>query len=883
MKKTLSVRGKVFRVLSAALLVGNVFITIAIPAKVHAATAPGLVDTFDAPTSEDQIALSWTAPTDDGDSAITGYMARIRLAGDTLWSSVVMQSDQLQITFDGLMVGEQYDVAVAATNAIGTGEDTEILNITVGSVPGVVENLVFVDNDDGALRATWEQPSSPGSTAVTEYQFAYSLANAESWDPYTVSSPSAMITGLEDAIYDIRVRAENSIGYGEWTYLRDQYLGEVVYQINTCEELQAATNDLYGNYSLQNDIDCSGVPNFIPIGMDIGVFRGSFDGNGHTISNLTINRPSVNSGLFQVITDAAISDLTIHNAAITGAQSAGAVASASANSSATNVQVTSSTIAVVYDTYPESTYAGGLIGYTLGVGTDGYSVSRSSFAGTVSGIHNVGGLLGYGLNVVVLDSHAAAATTGTENVGGLIGYTTGSTVSRSYATGAATAVSQRAGGLIGLSEGDTITDSYARGDASTPNLYYAGGLIGATNNSDLARVYSSGVVHGLGIIGGLIGYNIGTTTITDSFSASYVLPHGDSWDMRANNGLVGIDFANEITYDNVFFNSINSANDCTRDNSFNIITSVNCTGINLQFDETMFKKSTDNPVSNWDLGGIWHLNVGDFPTLSPSIDPQILCEQSTVTDTSVYVYCISEPQGWGATTWQMQYKKTSSNTWNDVTLSDPSEAQATVTGLTPGTAYQVRFRFTNDWGTSEWGRVDATTSGTAPVASAPTTPVSSVARTIAATSVTDQVVAESGKVYLNDFNEFKTSTGKTLELSLGQIIYFYVRGELHSATVTDIGPDYVVLRIASDPQDVRLSLGQAQEVSVSQNDTKDLRVSLTKVENGKATITFAELAEPPVMAAATTPANTPDYSDLLWVLLLLVPAGFYLSRRKLQS
>lgn len=876
MKSKPTIPSKLFRIFAAVLVAGNVFFSLALPAKAHAAAAPGLVQNFAAPTSNDQIALNWEAPLDDGGSPVTGYLARIRLNGDLSWSSIVMQDDQLGITFDGLVVGEQYDVAVAATNTIGTGEDTEILNITVGSVPDVVENLQFVDNGDSVLRATWNPPTDTGSSAITSYDFAYSLTGAESWDPYTVSEPSAMIIGLAPALYDIRVRANNSVGAGEWTYLRNQYLGEVTYNITTCEELQAITNDLAGTYTLQNDIDCSGITNFIPIGMNVGSFTGDFEGNGHTISNLTINRPSINAGLFQVVSSTTIGNFNLHNATITGGQVAGAVTSATNGSSITNVHVTGSAIAATDDSAPSSTYAGGIVAYAYGTGATNYTVAQSSFEGSVSGINNVGGLVGYGLGAVMSDSHAGATTTGSENVGGLVGYGSNITISRSYATGAATATTQRAGGLVGLSEGDTISDSYARGNATTPNLYYAGGLIGAMNNSDLARVYSTGVVNGYGIIGGLVGYNVGTSTITDSFSASYVLPQDGGWDARANNGLVGIDYANEIIYNNVHYNTINNALNCTRDDNFTVVTSADCTGIDLQYNETMFKQAGDAPISNWDLGGIWHLNTNDFPTLSPNNDPQILCEQSTVTDTSVSVACQSDPSGWGATTWEMQYKKTSASTWNDVTLSDPSIARATITGLVSGTDYQVRFRFTNDWGTSQWGRIDAKTTGVAPVETV-VTPVSSITRATTPATVTEQVEAESGKIYLNDFSEFKTSAGKTLELAVGQIVYFYVHGELHSATVTEIGPDYAILRIASEPQDVRISLGQAQEVSVLQNGSKDLRVSLLGVQEGKATLTFAELTTPPIVSAAAKPVNP---GMAWWLFLLVIPVGFFLASHK---
>ena len=47
------------------------------------------------------------------------------------------------------------------------------------------------------------------------------------------------------------------------------------------------------------DIDLSSVENWEPIGNDSTKFTGIFDGNGHVIKNMTINRPDTNYvGLF---------------------------------------------------------------------------------------------------------------------------------------------------------------------------------------------------------------------------------------------------------------------------------------------------------------------------------------------------------------------------------------------------------------------------------------------------------------------------------------------------------------------------------------------------------------------------------------------------------
>lgn len=57
--------------------------------------------------------------------------------------------------------------------------------------------------------------------------------------------------------------------------------------ISTAEDLKAIANDLDGDYILTNDIDISG-ENWTPIGTREEPFNGTLDGDGHTISGLTI-------------------------------------------------------------------------------------------------------------------------------------------------------------------------------------------------------------------------------------------------------------------------------------------------------------------------------------------------------------------------------------------------------------------------------------------------------------------------------------------------------------------------------------------------------------------------------------------------------------------
>ena len=116
-----------------------------------------------------------------------------------------------------------------------------------------------------------------------------------------------------------------------------------VVEINTLEELSAIRENLHGNYKLMADIDASDASEgygFCPIGAvkdsenetyTEKAFDGIFDGNGHTISGLTIqgDAPYVSVGLFARVEGGVIKNLNLKDVTIkagTASRRVGAVA-----------------------------------------------------------------------------------------------------------------------------------------------------------------------------------------------------------------------------------------------------------------------------------------------------------------------------------------------------------------------------------------------------------------------------------------------------------------------------------------------------------------------------------------------------------------------------
>ena len=124
---------------------------------------------------------------------------------------------------------------------------------------------------------------------------------------------------------------------------------------------------------------------FSPIGNSITKFTGQYNGNGHTISGLTIHQPSTgNIGLFGCTSGATISNLGLTNAIITGGGYTGAIIGNAVSSNLSNSYCKGTVSG-------SSDYVGGLVGWFNGNST---SISGCYFSGSVSGASFVGGIAG---------------------------------------------------------------------------------------------------------------------------------------------------------------------------------------------------------------------------------------------------------------------------------------------------------------------------------------------------------------------------------------------------------------------------------------------------------------------------------------------------------
>ncbi|WP_162130770.1 S-layer family protein, partial [Polaromonas sp. CF318] len=287
----------------------------------------------------------------------------------------------------------------------------------------------------------------------------------------------------------------------------------------TGTDLQGISGGLGGRYVLGADIDAAPTSTwnsglgFAPLGTGNSgctpnCFYGTFDGLGHTITGLTIDRTTRFTGLFGSTSPASV----IRNVGLVG----GMVRSSNSDTGAL-AGWNDGTISNSYAS--TNVFGGGDTGGLVG-GTSGNSKIDHSYAtGTVNGSVFTGGLAGYNQGEIS-NSYSTGAVTGGQYAGGLVGYMlhTGA-ISSSYSSSAVNGNSDTHGGLVGLwsGSGGSISNSYATG--AVTGTTKTGGLVGDMSNSGgtITNSYAAGQVTGTaGSVGGLVG-SYTTGTISGSF------------------------------------------------------------------------------------------------------------------------------------------------------------------------------------------------------------------------------------------------------------------------------------------------------------------------------------------------------------------------------
>ena len=267
------------------------------------------------------------------------------------------------------------------------------------------------------------------------------------WGWAQTASPPAEGNGSTDHPYIITKAAELA-------WFRDQVNGgnnEICAKIADNVEVIDLKDFCYAADASQNLEELS----WVPIGKNIERnYKGTFDGNNKTITNLYINATQKFMGLFGCTDQSTIKNLTFEYANVTNTQD--------------------------------------IIGILVGYAGNGSTLQNIKISETCQIRGNyTGGIAG------ILDGNAYncvnyATVQGKENVGGLFGsyQKTGNSITACANYGNVTATSQRVGGLVGDFSGGTIQDCANYGNVKGANS--VAGLAGYVHNGKIQNVFSYG-------------------------------------------------------------------------------------------------------------------------------------------------------------------------------------------------------------------------------------------------------------------------------------------------------------------------------------------------------------------------------------------------------
>ena len=237
---------------------------------------------------------------------------------------------------------------------------------------------------------------------------------------------------------------------------------------------------------------------WVPIGTANKPYKGTFDGNNKTITNLYIKTAHNDVGFFCMIMGATIQDLIFDNAKVEN----------------------------VSTTYTKALCTGILAG-----GSDAGTNPPSHIKGikttkncTVIGQDGTGGIVGNACNINIENCENRSSVKGESYVGGIAGNYYYKNIKRCTNYGTVETVknnSQRTGGIIGYANGTSIEDCANYGKLTSKGWYY-GDIAGEMRgNSSIQNVFSYGDMTYTYAPGIIIGYVDRTSTLTAKGIVAY--------------------------------------------------------------------------------------------------------------------------------------------------------------------------------------------------------------------------------------------------------------------------------------------------------------------------------------------------------------------------
>ena len=167
-------------------------------------------------------ALTWTAPSDSGATAVTGYKIEFK-DGTNAWSTLSANTGSTTTSYThtrSFTTGTTYRYRVSAINSVGIGFITSITAIRESkpSAPRSLNTLINLAGNSASLN--WRVPNDEGSSDITGYKIQFK-SGSNAWTTLVSDTASVVTSYTHTATfttgttYKYRVSAINSVGTGD--------------------------------------------------------------------------------------------------------------------------------------------------------------------------------------------------------------------------------------------------------------------------------------------------------------------------------------------------------------------------------------------------------------------------------------------------------------------------------------------------------------------------------------------------------------------------------------------------------------------------------------------------------------------------------------------
>ncbi len=355
------------------------------------------------------------------------------------------QLAKVRIKLSGTVASSITSVEVYSSTSCSFDPTTQML--TAGEEQAYIKMMACTYEEGDETFACWEANVVPGEIATPG---TFIRLNGSIIVPF-----SAITELVAGNVYTIDI----TIGDVDIQTASDGTVTYVVYtKAGLLQWAEAAASNLSINCTLAVDIDITG-ETWTAVGDSENQYTGTFDGNGHTITGLTISTSGANQGLIGNLgSDGVVKNLTMEGVSISGIN-----------------------------------YVGAVVGYNDGTVTD------CSSTGSVTGQSEIGGVVGINMWGTITACSSTAAVSGTEMIGGVVGRTYRGTITACYSTGSVTGQSE-IGGVVGINMWGTITACYSTGSVSGSGTssMNIGGVVGSNEGTVTTCYWYNSLESGIG-------------------------------------------------------------------------------------------------------------------------------------------------------------------------------------------------------------------------------------------------------------------------------------------------------------------------------------------------------------------------------------------------